>query len=101
MDLVASVERGGVLGVHAGVKFCFFPDRHDEPGVFFRHYSYKSTIKVQGVQVVVQEVFHGFLTLHRCRAVSGSNRRRRRICLGFISFIVGNQPELPPARFSH
>ena len=51
-----------MLGVHAGVKFRFFPDRHDDPGVFFRHYSYESTVEVQCVQVMVQEVFHNFLT---------------------------------------
>jgi len=49
VDLVASVERGGVLGVHAGVKFCFFPDRHNEPGVFSGHKPNEPTVDVQGI----------------------------------------------------
>jgi hypothetical protein len=62
--LVASVERGGFeSGVHAGVDFCLFPGNHDEPGVFFWHHFDEPAVEVQGVEVVVQEVFHGFLTL--------------------------------------
>jgi len=49
VDLVASVERGGVLGVHAGVEFCFFPDRHNEPGVFSGHKPNEPTVDVQGI----------------------------------------------------